>query len=285
MENIYLSSELQDIVEEIEDFDFVVFQERCDNILSVLEEESPVFEALMPEGIELEVAEIEPEDRMELEQKMHFEIGKFVLSDMGGFNKLSDEEIGKIFQLEVEILMSLDKLIMEGHHDLFLIEDLTFLARMLRYSVFEDENQKAKCIEEYVSFFKEEGSNEGYTLEEIWERGVEYVTQMREERRALVKIEFEERYKYQLEVIMRRYSIEGELEGEEVGLELAVAGLENIYRELKNIYDNALGYNKVYAIPVRVLKNLMLTICKNFYGSNTSAIIYSNEYVALYTKE
>lgn len=281
MENNYLNPDLKIIIEEIDSFDYNLFQDRCDNILNLLEAESPMFEALIPEE-EREVAVLTIEDREVLEKKMHLEIGKYVVSDMGGFNELGDEEISKIFQLEVEILLSLDRIMMEGHQDLFLIEDLIFLARMLRYSVLEDENQKTRSIIEFVEFFKEEWIDD-LDFRELQERGENYVSLMREDRRSLVKLEFEARFKYNLEVMEAGYALEEE--GNEEDLKEAVAGLERVYKELENIYINALGYNKVYSIPVRVLKNLMLTISSNFYSSSTSAIIFSNEYVALYTKE
>ena len=281
MENNYLNPDLKIIIEEIDNFDYNLFQERCDNILNLLEAESPMFETLIPEE-EREVAVLTIEDRLVLEKKMHLEIGKYVVSDMGGFNELGDEEISKIFQLEVEILLSLDRIMMDGHQDLFLIEDLIFLARMLRYSVLEDENQKARSIIEFMEFFKEEGIDD-LDFRELQERGENYVSLMREDRRSLVKLEFEARFKYNLEVMEAGYALEED--GNEEDLKEAVVGLERVYKELENIYINALGYNKVYSIPVRVLKNLMLTISSNFYSSNTSAIIFSNEYVALYTKE
>lgn len=245
-----------------------LFFSRCVNVESILKIEN---EVLPKESFQNENEEI-PDDKIKL--KLQKEIGKYVLSSIQEYNIMNNEEIAKIFQFEVEVLLSLKELINSNHYDILMLEDILFISRMLDQSINLDTTMIRSNVEDLVKFMENaQDNNPGPKMsnEEISEYVNELIANFKTHTELMIKSEFLERNNSAKTVIASLYSQDSE------NYQKASKGAISADITLKAIYENALGYNQIYGIPLRVLKNVLLMINVNLLKANLQHGISSSE--------
>jgi hypothetical protein len=273
-EGIYLYDNYVELYSKLSDENKEIFLKRSKNVENLLKIES---EVLPPESFQ-GTQESPPEDKIKL--KLQKEIGKYLLSDLLGFNRMKDEEIVKIFQFEVEILLSLKELINCNHYDILMLEDLLFISRMIDLSINLDSTLISGNIVELINFMEDaQENNPGPKLskDEISEYVDELILNFKKHTELSINSEFDERVNAANEVARKLYQ-EGSKEYADL---VEVSSQAN--KTLRAIYENALGYNQVYGIPLRILKNVLLMINVNLLKANLDHGISSSEEANLFS--
>lgn len=251
-----------------------IFLDRCQKVENLLKIES---EVLPSESFQLP-QENQPEDKIKL--KLQKEVGKYLLSDMLGFNKMKDEEIVKIFQFEVEILLSLKELIGYNHYDILMLEDLLFISRMIDLSINLDSTLISGNIIELVNFMEEAQENNPapkLSKDEISQYVDELIINFKKHTELSINSEFEERLNSANEVARKLYQEDSKDYAD------LIEASSKANKTLRSIYDNALGYNQVYGLPLRILKNVLLMVNVNLLKANLEHGISSSEEANLFS--
>ena len=273
-EGIYLYDNYIELYSKLSDENKEIFLHRSQKVENLLKIES---EVLPPESFQ-GTQDSPPEDKIKL--KLQKEIGKYLLSDLLGFNRMKDEEIVKIFQFEVEILLSLKELINCNHYDILMLEDLLFISRMIDLSINLDSTLISGNIVELINFMEDaQENNPGPKLskDEISEYVDELILNFKKHTELSINSEFDERVNAANEVARKLYQ-EGSKEYADL---VEVSSQAN--KTLRAIYENALGYNQVYGIPLRILKNVLLMINVNLLKANLDHGISSSEEANLFS--
>lgn len=270
----YLYDSYFELYNRLSDEDKNIFLDRCQKVENLLKIES---EVLPSESFQLP-QENQPDDKIKL--KLQKEVGKYLLSDMLGYNKMKDEEIVKIFQFEVEILLSLKELIGYNHYDILMLEDLLFISRMIDLSINLDSTLISGNIIELVNFMEEAQENNPapkLSNDEISQYVDELIINFKKHTELSINSEFEERLNSANEVARKLYQ-----EGSKDYADLIEAS-SKANNTLRSIYDNALGYNQVYGLPLRILKNVLLMVNVNLLKANLEHGISSSEEANLFS--
>jgi hypothetical protein len=270
----YLYDSYSELYSRLSEEDKNIFLDRCHKVENLLKIEN---EVLPSESFQLP-QESQPEDKIKL--KLQKEIGKYLLSDMLGYNKMKDEEIAKIFQFEVEILLSLKELIGYNHYDILMLEDLLFISRMIDLSINLDSTLISGNIIELVSFMEEVQENNPapkLSKDEISQYVDELIINFKKHTELSINSEFEERLNSANEVARKLYQEDSKDYAD------LIEASSKANKTLRSIYDNALGYNQVYGLPLRILKNVLLMVNVNLLKANLEHGISSSEEANLFS--
>ena len=273
-EIVYLYDYYVGLYNKLSEDDKLNFIQRCQSVENLLKIES---EVLPIESLQ-QTQESPPEDKIKL--KLQKEIGKYLLSDLLGFNKMKDEEIVKIFQFEVEILLSLKELISYNHYDILMLEDLLFISRMIDLSINLDSTLISGNIVELINFMEDaQENNPGPKLskDEISKYVDELILNFKKHTELSINSEFNERVNATIEVAKKLYQ-----EDSKDFADLIEASSQ-ANKTLRAIYENAIGYNQVYGLPLRVLKNVLLMINVNLLKADLNHGISSSEEANLFS--
>ena len=273
-EIVYLYDYYVGLYNKLSEDDKLNFIQRCQSVENLLKIES---EVLPIESLQ-QTQESPPEDKIKL--KLQKEIGKYLLSDLLGFNKMKDEEIVKIFQFEVEILLSLKELISYNHYDILMLEDLLFISRMIDLSINLDSTLISGNIVELINFMEDaQENNPGPKLskDEISKYVDELILNFKKHTELSINSEFNERVNATIEVAKKLYQ-----EDSKDFADLIEASSQ-ANKTLRAIYENAIGYNQVYGLPLRVLKNVLLMINVNLLKADLDHGISSSEEANLFS--
>jgi hypothetical protein len=273
-EGIYLYDNYIELYSKLSDENKEIFLHRSQKVENLLKIES---EVLPPESFQ-GTQDSPPEDKIKL--KLQKEIGKYLLSDLLGFNRMKDEEIVKIFQFEVEILLSLKELINCNHYDILMLEDLLFISRMIDLSINLDSTLISGNIVELINFMEDaQENNPGPKLskDEISEYVDELILNFKKHTELSINSEFDERVNAANEVAKKLYQEDSKDYAD------LIEASSQANKTLRAIYENALGYNHVYGIPLRILKNVLLMINVNLLKANLDHGISSSEEANLFS--
>jgi hypothetical protein len=273
-EGAYLYDNYVGLYRKLNDEDREIFLNRSQNVENLLKIESEV----LPLESFQDSQESPPEDKIKL--KLQKEIGKYLLSDLLGFNRMKDEEIAKIFQFEVEILLSLKELISCNHYDILMLEDLLFISRMIDLSINLDSTLISGNIAELINFMEDaQENNPGPKLskDEISEYVDELILNFRKHTELSINSEFDERLNAANEVARKLYQEESKDYAD------LIEASSQANKTLRAIYENALGYNQVYGLPLRILKNVILMINVNLLKADLEHGISSSEEANLFS--
>ena len=250
-----------------------IFFQRCQNVENLLSLDN---EILPPESFPSD-QEVVPD---EIKLKLQKEIGKYVLSDLMSFNKLSDEVITKLFQFEVETLIQLKTLIDHNHYDILMLEDLLFISRMLDLSINLDESFMVSNAQDLAKFM-EESQKESQAPQLSKNEIDDYISQLIQNfvahTQLSIELEFEERLATAKSVLSKLHAQDDE------NYQRYLSSADSAAHEIKAIYKNALGYSQIYGVPLRVLKNILLMISVNLLQANLEHGISSSEEANLFS--
>ena len=286
MINKYLHPGLQSIADNTPNYNEAEFLKRAREVEHLLHVSEPIV-TLQRGNVDRDresLGRINDELANFITEKIRLDIGKYLLSDIGGYNRLSNEEIVKIFQFELEILNSVELFNDLGHRDLTLIEDLIFLGRMLDLSAYQDGVTFDKLKNEFVIMLSEGRNLSQEEFKDIEVHILEGLSKVREEHLKLVGIELQRRKDGDIFFVSKVHELIDDVQ-EMISLEEEYENIESIYKEYRKVLDNAIGYNNIYGIPLRILKNVMLSNAFNLYQNFTVFDVTSSEYSSLFTDE